>query len=87
MIEILNNYKFYIELPLPQIMLFHFRPEHPSDVKREYLFENTRNRSKWLRTKVAYRQPPEQKYKKFNLILGHVQRRIAKNRVEVIKYM
>jgi len=60
-------------------------PSHPADVKRDYVLESQKARGKWIRTKVQMRaDPPEQKYKSFQLILGTVHRRIAKNRVEVL---
>jgi len=59
-------------------------PEHAADVKREYLFESPRQRGRWLRTKVKERFPNEEKYRKFDLVLGLVHRRIAKNRVEIL---
>ena len=62
-------------------------PEHAADVKREYLFESPRQRGRWLRTKVKERFPNEEKYRKFDLVLGLVHRRIAKNRVEVKFYL
>jgi hypothetical protein len=64
-----------------------FRPGHPADVKREYLFEDNRGLSKWNRAKVAIFPPEEQKYKQFDVIVGYVQRRIAKDRIEVIFYL
>jgi len=70
------------------LFFLNFRPEHPADVKREYLFENPRDRSKWVRTKLLQvkAKPNEQKYKKFPFILGNVQKRVAKNRVQVKIY-
>merc|ERR1712212_337249 len=60
-------------------------PEHPADVKREYIIEDKFQMNKWqdLFHKHRIYIPDEERYTSFPLVIGYVNRRIASDRVEV----
>lgn len=60
-------------------------PEHPADVKREYVIEDKFQLNKWQDTFHKHRIyiPDEERYVSFPLVIGYVNRRIASDRVEV----
>jgi len=61
-------------------------PEHPADVKREYLLEDKFQMNKWQDTFHKHRiyLPDEERYTSFPLVIGYVNRRVASDRVEVV---
>jgi len=60
-------------------------PEHPADVKREYIIEDKFQMNKWQDTFHKHRiyLPDEERYTSFPLVIGYVNRRVASDRVEV----
>jgi hypothetical protein len=60
-------------------------PDHPKDVKRDYLFEDVFQRNKWLREyRLHEGMYDEQRFANFPIVIGTVHRRIAHDRVEVV---